>query len=230
MPTVEFGGVKVPVPLPIPAAVKPIIETSLGKSFFTQRDILSGHEKALLPEAQYRENTTEIAKLLGSSVGASPIKIEELVKGYTGTMGLAFLQAVSSPFSSAGSPEKAFKRLSEMPVVGGAFQPNDAGAIINDAYEKMNKFAAVGDTINSYVERGEMAKARELMETRSKEYMLSEMASEFTNQMRELSQYERAIRASDLTPQEKRDQLDAVRQVKIRLAETVRQGASSYEP
>jgi hypothetical protein len=230
MPTVEFGGVKVPVPLPIPAAVKPIIETSLGKSFFTQRDILSGHEKTLLPEAQYRENTTEIAKLLGSSVGASPIKIEELVKGYTGTMGLAFLQAVSSPFSSAGSPEKAFKRLSEMPVVGGAFQPNDAGAIINDAYEKMNKFAAVGDTINSYVERGEMAKARELMETRSKEYMLSEMASEFTNQMRELSQYERAIRASDLTPQEKRDQLDAVRQVKIRLAETVRQGASSYEP
>jgi hypothetical protein len=230
MPTVEFGGVKVPVPLPIPAAVKPIIETSLGKSFFTQRDILSGHEKTLLPEAQYRENTTEIAKLLGSSVGASPIKIEELVKGYTGTMGLAFLQAVSSPFSSAGSPEKAFKRLSEMPVVGSAFQPNDAGAIINDAYERMNKFAAVGDTINSYVERGEMAKARELMETRSKEYMLSEMASEFTNQMRELSQYERAIRASDLTPQEKRAQLDAVRQVKIRLAETVRQGASSYEP
>ena len=230
MPTVDFGGVKIPTLLPIPAAVKPIIETSLGKSFFTQRDILSGHEKTLLPEAQYRENTTEIAKLLGSAVGASPVKIEELVKGYTGAMGLVFLQAVSSPFSSAGSPEKTFKRLSEMPLVGGAFQPNDAGAIINDTYEKMNKFAAVADTINAYVERGEMAKARELMDTRGKEYLLSEVASDFTNQMRELSQYERAIRASGLTPEEKRTQLDAVRKTKIALAEMVRQGVKAYQP
>jgi hypothetical protein len=222
MPTVDFGGVKVPTLLPIPAAMKPLIETSLGKSFFTQRDILSGHEKGLLPEAQFRENTTEIAKMLGSSVGASPIKIEELVKGYTGTMGLAFLQAVSTPFSSSGSPEKTFKRLSETPLVGGAFQPNDAGAIINDTYEKINKFAAVADTINSYIERGEIAKARELMDTRSQEYLLSEVASDFTSQMRELSQYERAIRASDLTPEEKRAQLDEVRKVKIALSTMVR--------
>jgi hypothetical protein len=226
MPTVDFGGVKVPTLLPIPAAMKPLIETSLGKSFFTQRDILSGHEKGLLPEAQFRENTTEIAKMLGSSLGASPIKIEELVKGYTGTMGLAFLQAVSTPFSSSGSPEKTFKRLSETPLVGGAFQPNDAGAIINDTYEKINKFAAVADTINSYIERGEIAKARELMDTRSQEYLLSEVASDFTSQMRELSQYERAIRASDLTPEEKRAQLDEVRKVKIALSTMVRDAVS----
>jgi hypothetical protein len=226
MPTVDFGGVKIPTLLPIPAAMKPLIETSLGKSFFTQRDILSGYEKTLLPEAQYRENTTEITKLLGTAIGASPIKIEELVKGYTGAMGLVFLQAVSSPFSSAGSPEKTFKRLSEMPLVGGAFQPNDAGGIINDTYEKINKFAAVADTINSYVERGEVAKARELLETRGQEYLLSEVASDFTSQMRELSQYERAIRASDLTPEEKRSQLDEVRKVKIALSTMVRDAVS----
>jgi len=141
-------------------------------------------------------------------------------------MGLAFLQAVSTPFSSAGSPEKTFKRLSETPLVGGAFQPNDAGAIINDTYEKINKFAAVADTINSYIERGEIAKARELMDTRSQEYLLSEVASDFTSQMRELSQYERAIRASDLTPEEKRAQLDEVRKVKIALSTMVRDAVS----
>jgi hypothetical protein len=94
----------------------------------------------------------------------------------------------------------------------------------------MNKFAAVADTINAYVERGEMAKARELMDTRGKEYLLSEVASDFTNQMRELSQYERAIRASGLTPEEKRTQLDAVRKTKIALAEMVRQGVKAYQP
>jgi len=226
MPTVEFGGVKVPLLLPVPAAAKPIIETSLGKSFYTQRDILSKHEQMLTPEAQYRENTSEIAKMFGAAVGASPVKIEALVQGYTGTMGLAFLQAISTPFSSEGSPEKTMRRLSETPVVGSAFQPNDAGGIINSAYEKMNNFSQVADTINAYIERGEFAKAKELMEKRSSEYLMSEMSSDFTSQMRELSQYERAIRASDLTPEEKRQQLDDVRKTKIALAEMVRSAAN----
>ena len=229
MATVDFGGVKIPTLLPIPAAAKPIIETSLGKSFFTQRDILSRYEQTLLPEAQYRENSTEIAKMFGAAVGASPIKIEALIQGYTGTMGLAFLQALSTPFSSEGSPEKTFKRLSEMPLVGSAFQPNDAGGIINSAYEKLDKFSKVADTINSYVERGELAKARELMETRSDEYMMSEVSSDFTSQMRELSQYERAIRASALTPEEKRSQLDAVRKTKIALSEMVKEAVRRRE-
>ena len=229
MATVDFGGVKIPTLLPIPAAAKPIIETSLGKSFFTQRDILSRYEQTLLPEAQYRENSTEIAKMFGAAVGASPIKIEALIQGYTGTMGLAFLQAISTPFSSEGSPEKTFKRLSEMPLVGSAFQPNDAGGIINSAYEKLDKFSKVADTINSYVERGEIAKAKELMETRSEEYLLSEVSSDFTSQMRELSQYERAIRASALTPEEKRAQLDEVRKTKIALSEMVREAVRRRE-
>jgi hypothetical protein len=230
MATVEFGGVKIPTLLPIPAAAKPIIETSLGKSFFTQRDILSRYEQTLLPEAQYRENSTEIAKMFGAAVGASPIKIEALIQGYTGTMGLAFLQAISTPFSSSDSPEKAFKRLSETPLVGSAFQPNDAGGIINSAYEKLDKFSKVADTINSYVERGEMAKAKALMETRSDDYLMSEVSSDFTSQMRELSQYERAIRASALTPEEKREQLNAVRQTKIALSEMVREAVRRREP
>jgi len=190
---------------------------------------LSRYEQTLLPEAQYRENSTEIAKMFGAAVGASPIKIEALIQGYTGTMGLAFLQAISTPFSSEGSPEKTFKRLSEMPLVGSAFQPNDAGGIINSAYEKLDKFSKVADTINSYVERGEIAKAKELMETRSEEYLLSEVSSDFTSQMRELSQYERAIRASALTPEEKRAQLDEVRKTKIALSEMVREAVRRRE-
>jgi glucose-6-phosphate dehydrogenase assembly protein OpcA len=40
--------------------------------------------------------------------------------------------------------------------------------------------------------------------------------------MGELTQYERAIRASSLTPEQKRQQLDEIRKVKIRYAETMR--------
>jgi len=229
MPTIDVGGLKIPTLLPIPQAMKPIIETSLGKSFYTGRDILSKGEQQLLPEAQFRENTTEIAKAYGKAVGASPIMVEAFIKGYTGTMGLAFLQAISSPFSSEGSPEKTYKRLSERAVIGGAFQPNDAGEIINSAFERMNKFAKVKETVDGYIERGERAKALELINARGKEYMLSEIAGDFTKQIGELTQYERAIRASNMTPEEKRAQLDRIRQMKIKLSSMVREAADRRE-
>jgi hypothetical protein len=230
MATIDVGGFKVPTLLPIPQAMKPLIETSLGKSFYTGRDILSKGEQQLLPEAQFRENTTEIAKAYGSAVGASPIKVEAFIKGYTGTMGLAFLQAISSPFSSEGSPEKTYKRLSERAVIGGAFQPNDAGEIINSTFERMNEFSKVKQTVDDYIERGEKSKALELIETRGREYMLGEISGDFTKQIGELTQYERAVRASTLTPEEKRERLAEIRQMKIRLSSMVRGAVDRTEP
>ena len=222
MATMDVGGFKIPTLLPIPQALKPIIETSLGKSFYTGRDILSKGEQQLLPEAQFRENTTEIAKAYGSLVGASPVKVEAFIQGYTGTMGLAFLQAVSSPFSSEGSPEKTYKRLSERAVIGGAFQPNDAGEIINSTFERMNEFSKVKQTVDDYIERGEKSKALALISERGKEYMLGEISGDFTKQIGELTQYERAVRASTLTPEEKRERLAEIRQMKIKLSSMVR--------
>jgi len=222
MPTIQVGGFKVPTLLPIPQAMKPMIETALGKSFYTGRDILSKAEQQLLPEAQFRENTTEIAKAFGKATGASPIKVEEFIKGYTGAMGLAFLQVVSSPFSSSGSPEKTYKRLSERAVIGGAFQPNDAGEIITSTFERMNEFSKVKETVDNYIDRGEKAKALELINSRSKEYMMAEVSADFTKQIGQLTRYETAIRASNMTPEEKREKLGEIKQQKIKLSLMVR--------
>ena len=230
MPTIQVGTLKIPTLLPIPQAMKPIIETALGKSFYTGRDILSKAEQQLLPEAQFRENTTEIAKAFGAATGSSPIKVEEFIKGYTGTMGLAFLQAVSSPFSTEGSPEKTYKRLSERAVIGGAFQPNDAGEIITSTFERMNEFSKVKQTVDSYLERGEKAKAMELINSRSKEYMMAEVSADFTKQIGQLTKYETAIRASDLTPEEKREKLGEIKQQKIKLSSMVRAAADRTIP
>ena len=206
----------------IPQAMRPAIEAGLGKSFYTGRDIMSPHEQKLLPEAQFRENTSQIAKSIGAAAGVSPIVLEQLVQGYTGSMGLAFLQAVSMPFGKSESPEKAFKRLSEMPVIGTAFQPNDAGGIINMAYDRMNEFAKVKATVDDLLERGEKAKALEIINTKATQYAAGEIAHDFTTTMAEMSQYERAVRASNLSPEQKRERLDEIRKIKIRYADTMR--------
>ena len=207
----------------IPQAAKPLIEVGLGKSFYTGRDILSAREKDLLPEQQYRVNTSEAAKLVGSTLGVSPIKIEALVSGYTGTMGLAFLQAISLGVPSKETPERAVRRLSEYPILGGAFQPNDAGGIINSVYERMNDVLQVKNTVNELLKDGKVQEAEALITKRGSEYMQSELANTFKTNMNMLTQAERAIAASKMTPEAKREQLDNIRKMKIALANTTRE-------
>jgi len=205
----------------IPQALRPAIEAGLGKSFYTGRDILSQHEKGLLPEDQFRVNTTEAAKAFGKATGTSPIILDELVRGYTGTMGLAFLQAVSMGIPKGESPEKAYMRLSEMPVIGGAFQPNDAGAIISRVYDRMGEFQKVEASVDDLMARGYKAEAKELLSRRGNEYAASEIADYYASTMRDLTAYENAVRASSMTPEQKRKKLDDIKQTKIKFASMV---------
>ena len=207
----------------IPQFFKPGIEVGLGKSFYTGRDLLSEREKNLLPEEQYRANTSEAAKMLGKGLGVSPIKIEALVSGYTGTVGLAFLQAISLGVPAKETPEQAVKRLSEYPLVGSAFQPNDAGGIINSVYERMNEAEKVRSTVRTLMRDGKTAEAQDLLNRRGNEMMQAELSDVFKKNMEQLTKAERAIAASNLTPQEKRKQLDEIRKLKIGLANTTRE-------
>jgi hypothetical protein len=206
----------------IPQALKPAIEYGMGKSFYTGRDTVSRREQQLLPEQQFRENTSEVSKMLGSGLGLSPIKIDALVQGYTGTMGAAFLQAISMGIPASESPEKTTKRLSDMPVIGGSFQPNDAGGIINAVYERMLDAKKVQASVKDLMKKGQTAEARELVSRHSEEFAQAGMADHFVSRMQKITQFENAIRASDKTGDEKRELLDKTRQMKIQLAETVR--------
>ena len=214
----------------MPQAAKPLIEYGLGKSFYTGRDILSAHEKSLLPEEQFRTNTSEAAKLIGKVAGTSPILLEELVKGYTGTMGLAFLQAVSVGIPKGNTPEQAATRLSELPVVGGAFQPNDAAGIINATYDRFENAIKLQRTVDSMFNEGRAAEGMALLNANMNEYMAGEMGDYFTNQMKELTQLEKAVQAMDITPEEKRQRLTDVRKLKISVAESSRRVVDKIAP
>lgn len=207
----------------LPQAIKPLIEVGTGKSLFTGRDILSRGEQGMEKPFQFRENTTQLAREAGQITGQSPIMMEQLLNGYTGGVGMFVLAAVDSLMPSNDSPEKAARRLSSRPMIGGIFQPNDAGGIINDTYEKMGEFTAFKKTVDGLLEKGERAQAMQLLQERSKEYAAADVAGAFTQKMGQLSKAEAAIRASNRTPEEKRRMLDNIRQYKIQTAAQYRE-------
>jgi len=209
----------------IPQVMKPAIEAGLGKSFYTGRDILSAREKELLPEEQFRANTADISKALGKTMGISPVIFEQLVSGYTGTLGLAFLHAVSVGVPKSESPENAVKRLSEYPLVGGAFQPNDAGGIINSVYERFNEDIKVRNSVKRMITEGRTAEAKDLLQRRGNEYLEAEMADKFKANMDKLTAASRAVQASTMSAEEKRKQLDAIKKIQIGLSTFYREAS-----
>ncbi len=205
----------------IPQAVKPLIELGLGKSFYTGRDLESAAEKAREPGTRYRENTSELAKQVGEITGVSPIQLEYLISSYTGSMGLALLQTLNFAMPAEG-PEKAFKRMSEQPLVGTLFQPNDAGGIINATYERMNEINQIKATFDNYIKTGQKDKAREYLNENAAQLAQASLAGNFREKMGELTAYEKVVRSSTRSAQDKRELLDRVRQLKIKYATSVR--------
>ena len=217
MPTFMYDNkYRVALPMPMPQAIKPLVEFALGKSFYTGRDLLSEHEKKLQPEAQFRQDTTDIAKMFGQ-FGMSPILVENLIRSYTTALPLALGQAILTGTGAVDStgPERATLRPSESKIYGTLFQPEDAGAIIDRVYQRMNRFEAAKATYKDYVDRGYYDKAEETLNKFTTEIALAETATKFQTEMRKATKMEVAIRAADMPPDEKRELLKAIRQQKI---------------
>jgi hypothetical protein len=109
-------------------------------------------------------------------------------------------------------------------TVGGSLV-NDAGAIINRVYDRMNEYKKVETSVKDLISRGEKARALELVETRGNEFVAAQVGDTFTKTMGNLTKLENAVRASDMTPAQKREKLDDIRQAKIKYAKMVEQAS-----
>lgn len=223
MLSVPVNGVQIPVPIPMPAAIKPLIEMGTGVSLFTRRPIVSGAQADALPEYQYNERTTEIAKDLGQFFGMSPAIIENTIRGYMSGTGLFIMQAASMAYGDTGGPERATRRMSELPLIGALFQPNDGMALANNVYDRAKEIAQVKATFDNLVKTGERAEAERFLQQRVNELSLSDVAGNAKQMLNRLVQMERAVKASDLSGAEKAEQLKELRRVEIELAASIRE-------
>jgi hypothetical protein len=210
------------VPISLPAAIKPGIEVMLNRSFFTGREIESQRLQDLEPSERFNDNTSEIAKILGKGTGVfglSPVKLEYLIRGYTGSFPLSVVSLTNPVLRTDEAGDTPTTRPSEMPIIGGLFQPKDASGLINKAYNDMEDVIQSKQTYNRMLEQGRTEAAQEYLDEKADLIGMASMAGNFRQRMGDLTKQERAIRAdSGMTGSEKREALDELRQAKIELA------------
>lgn len=179
------------MPSVLPTLILPLIEWSANYSFFKGRPLVGNKYSRLPDELQYNDYTSELSKGIGSTLKVSPMKIDNLVRGYTGTMGALLWSMAGEPFAKANNlPAKHF---SELPFVRD-FNVTDA-----NLSRPMNEFYGILDKANrqhaGYGVKGKPEAA--VKGIRSAGAMISKIRKDIDK-----------ITHSKLTPERKRELID----------------------
>ena len=219
-------------PFQLPAAIKPVTEVALGKSFFGG-DIESAREKKILPSERVRDTTTEAAKLMAQLTGneeirkltgregVSAISLDHLIRGYTGSLGIALVQLANPLLNMEMSSDvaKPTKPLSKEPFIGGLFQPVQGRGTLDEAYNQMEYVQQIKGTFDDMVAKGKTAEARSFIQDHIGEMSLVSISGAVQKQLGELAKQERMIRASPTLSTERKDELlEKLDQIKTKIA------------
>jgi len=185
-------------PFALPAAIKPVTEVVLGRSFFSG-DIESMREQhTLLPTERYRASTTELSKLIGSltgDIGLTPIKLDYLIRGYTGGLGMAIISIANPILNTELGKDVAEPTLkaSKTPFIGGLFQPVEGRGTLDAAYERMLEIQQATGTFKRLVESGKKAEAMEFLEEYRNQVAMMQVSGAVQQKLGEFAKYKRII-------------------------------------
>ena len=143
----EFKDLLPPLPILTSPLVEPPVEAIANYNFFTGHSMIPSALEGVSGDMQYVPSTTEPAKalsrVLGPRVGAgivdmSPITMENLVKGWAGTLGMTALKALNVPFKAPSAPWE----LSDIPFVQSFIvrNPGMSAQPIQDYFDELKKF------------------------------------------------------------------------------------------
>jgi len=194
----------------IPQIVKPAFEVWTNKNFMSGNDVESRRFQGMDPEERYNANTTELAKSMSKALPIlSPIQIEHLVRGYLGVLPLAAAGAANGLFAREGKGEAPEKRLSELPVIGSAFQKKYGGADKDVAYEMAKEAMDAKTTLNKIMAEGRREDAVAYREENRARLAVASAAGQYRQLVGRINaDLRRTQERSDLTAAEKRVRID----------------------
>ena len=204
-------------------AIAPLVEMYYNKSFFTGREIVPYYMLGQESFMQTRWDTPLFAQNLGKALNISPLKIDHLMRGYTGTLGtyaIDLSDAVAREF--AGPEYQVPKRLQDFPVVRRFYQGVGSG-YQQMFYDLDSDVQRMVQTFNKLQKDGRMDEAYAYYLTRPELLESKEMVNAISRFMDSYRERRDAIRNSDIPDDTKRDLLDQLDEEKNRLLKEIPQ-------
>jgi len=215
---------------PIPQTVLPFVEARTNYSFYTMRDIVSQGMENVAKEYQVAPNTSEAAKKLGKALGESPIIVDHIMKGYTGSLGMYAIDLIDAVLFSNGDSPKPAKRFEQMPVIKRFALDKEAKGTVTAYYELKNSVDEVVRTINLMERTGNAEDLPNYIEKNAYLFGMRGYVSSVEKQMKVMREAAIQIRSSDMSSEDKRDTLMAITQAQNAMTSNIRQIKKTIAP
>jgi hypothetical protein len=207
---------------PIPQAILPAFENIANYSFFTGQPIVGKGLEDVAPKYQASAGTSLLAQQIGEATNYSPVKIDNLIRGYTGTLGTYAVMALDAIMRGEGDPTKATMKAEQLPVVKRFFASAESTGTVTSYYELKKAVDESTRTINFLERTGNMEDLREYMVDKgAKLQAVKPYIQSLDKDMTMLREMRRTVQMSNMDPDQKRNVLDNIRKAEVGLTSRI---------
>lgn len=192
---------------PIPQTFKPLIEVATNYNFFTMRNIVGQDMQDVAPQYQVGPGTSKTAEWLGEKLGVSPMKLDQLIKGYSGTMGGYVIDVVDAMANEFSDVPKASKRLEQMPIIKRFVLDPEARGHVTEFYELQKSVDTFVRTANLLEKTARPEEYAKYVQENIGILAAKQSVRNIEKPMKELREMKKLINSMDIPPDDKRDML-----------------------
>jgi hypothetical protein len=208
---------------PIPQTVLPFVEARTNYSFYTMRPIVGQGMENVAKEYQVAPGTSETAKWVGKQIGESPIVIDHIMQGFTGSMGMYAVDLIDAILAGNDASPKPAKRFEQMPVIKRFALDKEAKGTVTSYYDLKNSVDEVVRTINLMERTGNVGDMSDYVEKNAHLFGMRNYISSVEKQMKVMREAAIQIRSSDMSAEDKRDTLMAITEAQNAMTSNIRQ-------
>jgi hypothetical protein len=184
-----------------------VLEAYVDYNMFTMRPILGQGMKDIEPEYQVGPSTSNFATVLAQSLGLSPMKVDHIIKGYTGTIGMYAVDTVDMVLDQFGDSPKPTKRFEQLPVIKRFASDPEARGFVTQYYELKDAVDTTVRTMNLLERTGQYEEYAEYLVKNQGTLAFKDYVRDTEKTMKDLRDMRTSIRSSSMTGDEKRDAL-----------------------
>jgi hypothetical protein len=203
--------------------VLPAVEAVTNFSFFTWRPIIPQGLEDVAPQYQIAPGTSKLAEGiakslaeipgLGKTRAASPIIIDQLINGYTGTMGMYAVDLMDAVFNTMTDSPKPSKRFEQMPVFKRFVVDPEARGTVTAYYGLKNSVDEAVRTANLLERTMDYENYGPYMMENMRLLAARDYVLDMEKTLKDIREQKTLIRVSQMSADQKRDALVALNNV-----------------
>ena len=213
---------------PIPQGIKPVIEVATNTNFFKGGELANVAIRRLPTELQSRPDTPQLYKFLsqyggGALAGLSPIEIQQIVEGYTGSLGAQLIATADVLLADTSRPSGAFGTIGDVTGFSRFLKQRGEGGskTLGEFYEMKREIDQFHAGLQEMQRTGQSEIVADMLEEKGAALGYRKQFARVSRQLSEVNRQLRAVMNQDIPADVKSERVRALREQKANLARQV---------